>query len=383
VFAPKLGQNQAMTRMDTPGDGERFLARNQRRARRLAHRASRRLAERRAASAVVDVTVRIYERDHENFGSVLGSAVAFRFFLFAFSMTALVVGLGTLVVGQGWVGSGLSDDLGITGTLAVEIDEALRGSETVGWILILGGLFGTLWTGKNLAATLIAASARAWQIPRDATATTVRAVGAVIGFVAVMAAGSLALSVIERAAGLAVVTTSFLLLFLVYGAAWFFLTLLLPRASRDPSVLLPGAALTGLIFMVLQWASQFYLVPRLESGSELLGGLGITAVALGWLFIVGRVMVASLAVNAVIFERLGSVLRLLLLLPGVRRIPERYPSVARLLEPDAGSAGVRKAREPVVDRGAEEDGPDVTAAGSSPAVDLDVDLDADGPRDAG
>jgi uncharacterized BrkB/YihY/UPF0761 family membrane protein len=105
----------------------------------------------------------------------------------------------------------------------------------------------------------------------------------------------------------------------------------LPRATRDPTSLLPGAALTGVTFAGLSWISQFYLVPRLDTGSELLGGLGLTAVALGWLFIASRIMVAGLVVNAVLYEQYGSLLDLLLSLPVLRRL-RRYQWIRQLLE---------------------------------------------------
>lgn len=43
-------------------------------------------------------------------------------------------------------------------------------------------------------------------------------------------------------------------------------------------------------------------------------------------------MVASLAVSAVIFEQLGSVSRLVVVLPGIRHSPRRFPSVARYFD---------------------------------------------------
>jgi uncharacterized BrkB/YihY/UPF0761 family membrane protein len=70
----------------------------------------------------VDVAVRIYERDRENFGSVLGSL-----------------------------------------------------------LLVAGGVIATVWAGRNLAITLTAASANAWRIPRPGGMTSARAVGVVIG----------------------------------------------------------------------------------------------------------------------------------------------------------------------------------------------------------
>lgn len=266
------------------------------------------------------MTLRIYERDHENFGSVLGSAIAFRLFLFLFSLIVLCVGIGVLVLGRGWFGDGLGDDLGISGTIATQIDEALRQDDSSGLLLVIGGVAATAWAGRNLALTLTAASANAWRIPRPSGTTSLRAVGVVIGLVAVVVIIATLLRLVQADANVIVVATSLVAVFLAYAAAWFTLTLVLPRATRDPSSLLPGAAIAGFTFAVLGWVSRFYLVPRVESGSEVLGGLGITAVTLGWLFLASRVMVASLAVNAVLYESYGSFLDFLLSLPGLRRL---------------------------------------------------------------
>jgi uncharacterized BrkB/YihY/UPF0761 family membrane protein len=162
--------------------------------------------------------------------------------------------------------------------------------------------------------------------------TSVRAVSVVIGLISAAIVFATVLRVVEASANLIVITTSFLAIFVAYSAVWFALTLVLPRATRDPTSLLPGAALTGATLAGLGWISQFYLVPRLGEG-EMLGGLGITAVALGWLFLGSRVMVASLVVNAVIYERFGSLLDLLLSLPGLRRLRSR-PFFQRLLARD-------------------------------------------------
>jgi uncharacterized BrkB/YihY/UPF0761 family membrane protein len=312
------------------------LARGRERADQLAESARGWLARRRAAGGPLDVVARIWERDHENFGSVLGSAVAFRLFLFLFALIVLSVGAGALLLGQGWVGDGLADDLGITGTIATEVDEALREGESAGLLLVIGGLISTAWAGKNLAVTLAAASASAWRLTRPAGMTSVRTVGVVIAVIAVIAIVATVIRLVQDASGVIVVATSLLAIFCSYAAAWFALTLVLPRATRDPSALLPGALLVGAIFAALGWVSQFYLVPRLESGSEALGGIGIAGVILGWLFIASRIMVGSLAVNAVLYERLGSVLGLLLALPGLSRL-RGYRVVDRLLDTDASS----------------------------------------------
>lgn len=328
---------------ETEGNGsDGLVARSRRRALSHAESARLRLAEQRKRSGPLDAAVRIYERDHEYFGSVLGSAIAFRLFLFMFALIVLSVGAGVLVLGQGWFGDALSDDLGITGTIAAQVDEALRQGNSSGLLLVIGGLVTTAWAGRNLAVTLTAASATAWRIPRPAAITSARAVGVVVALVAAFMVVASVLRLVQGDADVIVVATSIVAVFAAYSMVWFALTLVLPRATRDPSSLLPGAVLTGATFAVLGWVSQFYLVPRLESGSEVLGGLGIAAVVLGWLFIASRIMVASLAVNAVLYERYGSLLDLLLALPGLRRL-HGYRVVQWLLDAESSAEGDPKA----------------------------------------
>jgi uncharacterized BrkB/YihY/UPF0761 family membrane protein len=319
-------------------DPKNLLQRGRRRVEDAAGAATQRLTSLRQHSSAVDVAVRIFERDHQNFGSVLGSAVAFRLFLFLFSVVVLSVGTGVLVLGRGWFGESLGDDLGLAQSMAASVDEALNQGNSSGILLVLGGVVATAWAGRNLAITLTAASASAWRIPRPAGMTSARAVGVVIGLLSAIMVFASALRLVQDSAHLIVVATSIIAIFVAYSAAWFAMTLVLPRATRDPSSLLPGAALTGLTFAGLGWVSQFYLVPRLDSGSEMLGGLGLTAVALGWLFVASRIVVASLVVNAVVYERYGSLLDLLLSLPGLRLL-HRYEWVRRLLEEDFSAPG--------------------------------------------
>ena len=81
----------------------------------------------------------------------------------------------------------------------------------------------------------------------------------------------------------------------------------LPRGTTDPGALLPGAAFTGLSLTGLQWVMQYYLPGRIERASDLTGSLGITVAPLGYLFLIGRIMASSLILNAVVYERVGSV----------------------------------------------------------------------------
>ena len=91
---------------------------------------------------------------------------------------------------------------------------------------------------------------------------------------------------------------------MVYALAWVVLSMMLPRASTDPGVVLPGAVLVGITLAGMQAVSQLYLPDRLSRASELYGAIGTTIVTLGWFFILGRAMVLAMVLNAVISRAL-------------------------------------------------------------------------------
>jgi len=65
-----------------------------------------------------------------------------------------------------------------------------------------------------------------------------------------------------------------------------------------------------------------------------MGSLGVSIAILGYMFLVGRLLAASLIIDAVIFERFGSISGVVFALPGLRRLPTRYPWLARFFDLD-------------------------------------------------
>ena len=86
-----------------------------------------------------------------------------------------------------------------------------------------------------------------------------------------------------------------------------------------------AAVLTG-----MQAVSQIYLPGKFSHASELYGAIGITIVTLGWFFILGRAMMLSLSVDAVIYERFGSISQFVFSLPLLRIIPRKSPRLRKL-----------------------------------------------------
>ena len=150
---------------------------------------------------MVDLAVRVYERDRDSAGTVLGSAIAFRLFLFFVPLLLFVVGLA------GFFGEVVSaedvDDAGIAGTLAAQIGTALEQPTSTRWIAIAAGLVGIATTGRTLAKSLVQASCLGWRMPMRSKAP-VRVVGALIGLLVGMGLIATIVNRIRQDLGLAV-----------------------------------------------------------------------------------------------------------------------------------------------------------------------------------
>ena len=279
----------------------------------------------------VDLALRIFDRDRQTAGTVVGSAIAFRLFLFFVPLLLFAVGIASLLSGA--VGERDLGQAGITGNLAGEIDDALAQPSSSRWFAIALGLFGMLSTGRTLSKSLTAASCLAWRLPVR-TRASVRAVGATVGLVVGMGLVAMLVNRARHELGIGVAGLSFVAAVGVYAVAWLVLTLALPRATSDPGSLLPGAMAVAVTLAGLQAFSQLYLPARFSRASEVYGALGVIIVTLGWFFIIGRVIVLSFTLNATVYERFGSVSTLVFSLPLLRALPRRWPRLAAFFELD-------------------------------------------------
>lgn len=295
------------------------------------------IEHRRVEAIPVDLAVSFYERDRDTFASVLGSAIALRLFLFIVPAIVATVGLVMTVAGHDAVTSTLKAG-NITGDLAAQISESTDTSRGTSLLVFLGGLWLTLWAGRNLTKVLAACAGGAWRLDGRESRATLRMGGAVSGLVLLLLGLSFGLNRLRDDFGVAVVTTSWVLTGVVLAVAWFAVTLALPRRTRDPGALLPGAVLMGVTLTLLQAFMQLYLPGRISRASHLMGSIGTAIATLGYMFFVGRIMAASLILNAVVWERVGSISELVFALPVLRRIPERFPSVARFFDLAADEA---------------------------------------------
>jgi uncharacterized BrkB/YihY/UPF0761 family membrane protein len=285
---------------------------------------------------LIDVGLRIYRRDRESAGTVVSSAVAFRLFLFFVPLLLFVVGL------VGFLATQIDEDdvqrTGITGSVAEQINGALEQPHSTRWIAVLVGLVGMATTGRTLSKTMVSASCLAWRLPVRPKASP-KVTGGIVGLIVGVGLVSLVINRIRIELGIAAAGMSYLLAVAVYVVAWLLVTLMLPRAPSDPSALVPGAVLIAVTMVGMQAFSQLYLPGRFSRASELYGAVGATLVVLGWFFVLGRVIVLALVVDAIIYERFGSISQFVFSLPGLRALPRRSPRFRRFFALDADEEG--------------------------------------------
>ncbi len=299
------------------------------------------LLERHRDHPVIEFGLRVYQRDRESAGTVVGSAIAFRLFLFFIPL--LLFSVGVLGFLRSVIGDEEIEDAGLTGSLASQISSALTQPTGTRWIATLSGLVGMVLAGRTLSKVLVAASCLAWQLPVRVKAPP-RLIGALIGLLFSVGLVSAIINRVRAELGLAVAGFSFFLAAGIYLVVWVLLSMLLPRATRDPGALLPGSALVAVVVAGMQAISQLYLPGRFDRASELYGAIGTTIVTLGWFFIIGRTIVLAMSINAVVYERFGSISQFVFSLPLLRALPRTVGVVPPLLPaPASDLAGDRRA----------------------------------------
>lgn len=303
----------------------------------------------RERSVIVEAAFVIYERDRVSAGSVLGSAIAFRLFLFLVPTIVFFVGLMGAI--SGYVEQDtVIDSASLTGAMAEQVRTALSQSSTAAILTLVTGLFLMITAGRTLAKALVASSSLVWLTGGKVTAKA-KVVAIIIGLITSLMLMALLMNKIRSELGVAITGLSFGVGFVYYVVAFVVLMSALPRRTHDPAALLPGAAVTSLMLAGMQAVSQLYLPGRFSGASELYGGIGVAVVTLGWLFIFGRTLAFSFAANAALFDRFGSLSQGLFALPVVRTLPPRSAFVRRYFGLDADGRSVESApaSEAVID----------------------------------
>jgi uncharacterized BrkB/YihY/UPF0761 family membrane protein len=250
----------------------------------------------------VDVAFSAYKRDRTTAGSLMAGALSFRLFLVLLPM--VLVAVGGLGIGAGSLSDPeeLARKTGLTAYAADVVRKASEASNTSHIVALAVGLVGMFFASRALVKALRVVHALAWRLPPPRTGTSLTS-----GLACMVAVTGVALSTsliaAVRSSSLGLVST-ILVSGVFYVTLYAGLQLALPRADgvafRD---LLPGSLLVAVGALAMNVFSSVYLVGKASHFSDLYGGLGVASVLLLWLYIVARLWVGAVVLNATLWDR--------------------------------------------------------------------------------
>jgi membrane protein len=253
---------------------------------------------------LVGKALHVVNDDQHISGSLLAAGVAFRLFLMMLPLALLVASLFGFASAE----KHSSPSTNVTGrdglivAMAKVIAQSGGEAHRARWVLLVSGVVLFLWAGSGVAQSIGRAYALVWRVPaprgKGAIAMTLTVVAGLLCLVAVslLSASALAASFELGIVALLVVPAA------SFGI-WLLVTTQLPHGAPEWSALMPGALVFALGLTALQLVTSFLIASRVSHASKLYGSLGIVSTAMFWLYLGGRLIVASAGVNATLWRR--------------------------------------------------------------------------------
>ena len=246
----------------------------------------------------VHVLLDTYDRDQRRAGGLLSGGLAFRLFVWSLPFAlVLVTSLGFLVDSIDHTVESLGQGSGLSATIVDAVSKGVEASSRNRFALLLLGLVLLFMASTSGLRALNVVSIIAWELepraPRRMVAGSIAFALTITGLVAIhlvanpFYGGGFGTDILATAALTAADTA------VAYAALS-----RLPHGATGRWGLLPGALLFGVGIEVLRLVTAVYLVGKMERIGDLYGSLGLAVVILGWLFIIGRLVVTGCMLNA-------------------------------------------------------------------------------------
>ena len=240
-----------------------------------------------------------YERDRRQAGALLAGGIAYRLFLWLLPTALFAVGLvGLLADVTSKAPERVAQDAGFGAALAQTVAQATARSGKGAFSLVLLGGVLALWAGRASVKALSLTASVAWGMrPLPLTRGLIKSLTfSGIGIGLLLLPGLL--HVLHRGPLVADLLLELVTLAgLVALSVW--VQSILPHAKGAPwTAFLPGAMVFAVGADLLRLVTQVYLVGRLGRVDDLYGALGVAAVFMAWLYLIARLLVASVAVSA-------------------------------------------------------------------------------------
>jgi uncharacterized BrkB/YihY/UPF0761 family membrane protein len=245
----------------------------------------------------VDFILTTGERDRILGGSLVAGAIAFRMFLLLVPMMVVVVAIVGLVTNVStYSSSQLVRRLGMVGYVADSVADAAKLSTGTSWTVLVVALWILLLTARSFARALRTAHALAWSLPIRRWPNGTKAGLTVIGFLLLLMGAVVLLNSLRRETVLATIAVAFLT-GVVMAGIWMGASRLLPHSGDRWLDLLPGGLLVGFGVQLIN-IGVIYFTWRASRAEAFYGPLGLSIVLLAWLYIMGRLLIASAVLNA-------------------------------------------------------------------------------------
>jgi uncharacterized BrkB/YihY/UPF0761 family membrane protein len=263
-----------------------------------------RLETERSRRPSVRMAFDFYSRDQAFAGSLLAGGLSVKLFLwflpFALSVVVLI---GTLSDRLDQPSADLARNSGLSAALAGMVDEAVQASSSARWYLAILGIVLLLWGGIGVVKALRLTSRLAWRMssvpPSNRLLGSLGLVGVVV---AILAVQWLRNQLPEAPWYIDLLTL--LIGVVIIGGIYVVVFARLPHPEDVPwTAMIPGAVLMTVGILIVRLVTIVYFADRLDSASDLYGGLGIAATFLLWLYVIARTLVAAVSLNATIWQR--------------------------------------------------------------------------------
>jgi uncharacterized BrkB/YihY/UPF0761 family membrane protein len=261
------------------------------------------LQARRQRSGMVDAGFLVQELDARVGGGILAGALAFRIFLFMVPVVYVIfTALGVTSRALGHDPSQLATNAGITGILAGTVVKVADQSTWTLVVLILGAVVTMLITAGSLLKALYVVHWLIWRVPR-VMPTGLAPKLALIGLTFAASALGVAVNDVRTSTGAAGAVLMVLLITALSFAGWWWVSWKLPHGPAPASALIPGALLMAIGADVLNLLTTYWIGNLVARKTSTYGAVGIALAVLLWVYILGRIMVASAGLNAALWYR--------------------------------------------------------------------------------
>jgi uncharacterized BrkB/YihY/UPF0761 family membrane protein len=248
------------------------------------------------------MAVAFYESDRRFAGGLLAGGLAFRAFLWLLPYSLVIVTLvGYLAEFSSKPPDQLAQDAGMSAAVVGSVGTAVTATNRGRAFLLVLGVILLIWLGRSLVRALKIVSNLAWHRMSPTAASTKESL--------ILAGFMLLISLIPwlarplYAGALPTDLLAGIAMMLLFAAAGLWAISLLPRPDEVPwTGLIPGGLLVGVSAEAIRLSVSLYFADKLERSSGLYGGLGLAAVFLAWLYLIGRLVIAAMNLNATLWE---------------------------------------------------------------------------------